>query len=124
MKELFTIFIGSGLGGIMRFALGKWINGLHNHPYPFGTFIVNIIACFLLGFAIGLTDYKQFFSPTTRLFLTVGFCGGFSTFSSFSSEVLTLAQQGHTTSLVVYIFSSVLLCVTATFSGLWIAGRI
>ena len=124
MKELIFIFLGSGLGGLTRYSLGKWINSLHNHHFPLGTLVVNIVACFALGFIIGLADHKQMFSATTRLFWAVGFCGGFSTFSAFSSETLTLFQQGHNTSLILYILASVLLCVTATFGGLVIAERI
>jgi len=124
MKELIAVFLGSGLGGLSRFGLGKWINSLHNHHFPFGTFVVNIIACFALGFIIGLADHKQLLSPATRLFWAVGFCGGFSTFSAFSSETMTLFQQGHNASLILYVLASVLLCVTATFCGLLIAERI
>lgn len=124
MKELIAVFIGSGLGGLSRFALGKWINSLHNHHFPFGTLVVNFVACLFLGFVIGLADHKQILSPTARLFLAVGFCGGFSTFSAFSSETLTLLQQGHNISLVLYIFGSIILCVAATFGGLLIADRI
>ena len=124
MKELIAVFIGSGLGGLSRFGLGKWINSLHNHHFPFGTLVVNFVACLFLGFVIGLADHKQILSPTARLFLAVGFCGGFSTFSAFSSETLTLLQQGHNISLVLYIFGSIILCVAATFGGLLIADRI
>jgi fluoride exporter len=124
MKELIAVFIGSGLGGLSRFGLGKWIISLHNHHFPLGTFVVNVVACFALGFIIGLADHKQILSPSARLFLVVGFCGGFSTFSTFSSETLTLFQQGHNISLVLYILGSVLLCVTATFGGLFIAERL
>ena len=124
MKTALAVFIGSGLGGLTRFGLGKWINSLHNHHFPFGTFVVNFVACLLLGFIIGLADNKQVLSPETRMFWAVGFCGGFSTFSTFSSETLTLFQQGHHTSLIIYIFASVLLCVAATFGGLLIAERI
>ena len=124
MKEVIAVFIGSGLGGLTRFGLGKWIDRWHNHHFPFGTFAVNVVACFALGFVIGLADHKQILSPATRLFWAVGFCGGFSTFSTFSSETLTLFQQGHNTSLIIYILASVLLCVTATFCGLLIAERI
>jgi CrcB protein len=124
MKELIAVFIGSGLGGLSRFGLGKWVDSWHNHHFPFGTFVVNVVACFALGFVIGLADHRQILSPTARLFLAVGFCGGFSTFSTFSSETLTLFQQGHNLSLVLYILASILLCVTATFGGLFIAERI
>lgn len=124
MKELIAVFIGSGLGGLSRFGLGKWVDSWHNNHFPFGTFIVNIVACFALGFIIGLADNKQILSPTARLFLTVGFCGGFSTFSTFSSETLTLFQQGHNISLALYILGSIIFCVTATFGGLFIAERI
>ncbi len=124
MKDLIFIFIGSGLGGLTRYSLGKWINSLHEYHFPLGTLIINIIACFVLGFIIGLADHKQMMTATTRLFWAVGFCGGFSTFSTFSSETLTLLQEGHSTSLILYILSSVLLCVTATFVGLLIAERI
>jgi fluoride exporter len=80
---------------------------------------VNIVACLLLGFVIGLADHRQLISPATRLFWTVGFCGGFSTFSTFSHETLYLLQNGHTLSLFLYIGLSLLLCVAATFAGLY-----
>lgn len=124
MKELIAVFIGSGLGGLSRYGLGKWINSFHNHHFPFGTLMVNFLACLILGFIIGLADHRQILSPPARLFLAVGFCGGFSTFSAFSSETLTLFQQGHNISLVLYILGSIILCVVATFGGLLIAERI
>ncbi len=124
MKEIIAVFIGSGLGGLTRFGLGKWINSWHNQHFPYGTFVVNVVACFILGIVIGLADHKQLLSPTAKLFLTVGFCGGFSTFSTFSLETITLFQQGHNSSLVLYILGSILLCVAATFGGLFIAERI
>lgn len=124
MKELIAIFIGGGLVNLTRFGLGKWINNLYNFHFPLGTFVVNIIACFALVFLIGLADHKQLLSPATRLFWTVGFCGDFSTFSALSSETLTLFQQGHNASLILYVLASVLLCVTATFCGLLIPEKI
>lgn len=124
MKELIAVFIGSGLGGLTRFGLSKWVDNWHNNLFPFGTFIVNILACFALGFIIGLIDQRQILSPATRLFFTIGFCGGFSTFSTFSIEALKLFQQGNYISLILYIFGSILLCVTATFGGLYIASRL
>ena len=124
MKELIYVFIGGGLGSLVRFLLGKWVNAFHNSHFPFGTFAVNIIACFTLGFIIGLADHKHILSPTTRLFWAVGFCGGFSTFSAFSSETLALFQQGQNSTMLLYILLSVVLCVFATFAGLFITGTI
>ena len=124
MKELLTVFIGSGLGGLTRFGLGRWIDSWHSQHFPYGTFIVNVVACFALGLVIGLADHRQMLSPTAKLFLTVGFCGGFSTFSTFSSETLTLFQQGHNLTSVLYVLGTVLLCVTATFGGLFISESI
>ena len=120
MKELIAVFIGSGLGGISRFGLGKWMNSWYDHHFPLATFVVNVLACFILGLVIGLADHKLLLTPTARLFLTIGFCGGFSTFSTFSSETLTLLQQGHNNSLLLYTVGSILLCVLATFGGVMI----
>jgi len=118
MRELLLVFIGGGLGSVARFSLGKWINAFHNHHFPFGTLAVNITACFVLGLIIGLADHRQIISPAARVFWTVGFCGGFSTFSTFSSETLYLLQNGFNTSLLLYILISLLACVVATYGGL------
>jgi CrcB protein len=124
MKELIYVFIGGGLGSLVRFKLGQWINAFHNSNFPFGTFTINVIACFVLGFIIGLADHKQLLSPASRLFWAVGFCGGFSTFSAFSRETLALIQQGQNSIMILYILLSVVVCMTATFGGLLIAERI
>lgn len=64
MKELLAVFIGSGLGGLTRFGLGRWVDGWHSHHFPLGTFVVNVVACFALGFIIGLADHKQVLCTT------------------------------------------------------------
>jgi CrcB protein len=120
MKDFLLVFFGGGLGSTVRFSLGRWVNALHDHHFPWGTLVVNIVACFVLGFVIGLADHKQIISPAARLFWTVGFCGGFSTFSTFSNETLYLIQSGFTFSLVLYVTVSLLLCVGGTFGGIFI----
>ena len=119
IKSMLFVFIGGGLGSVLRFGLSKWINALHSNNFPFGTLIVNILACFILGLVIGLADQKQLFSPVARLFWIAGFCGGFSTFSTFSHETLELLQGGFTLSLLLYIALSLLLCLAAAFGGLY-----
>jgi len=124
VKELLLVFFGGGLGSTVRFSLGRWVNALHNHHFPWGTLVVNVVACFILGFVIGLADHKQVISASSRLFWTVGFCGGFSTFSTFSNETLYLIQSGFTISLILYISLSLLLCVAAIFGGLYLGEHV
>lgn len=113
------VFIGGGLGSIVRYSLSRWISALHNHHFPYGTLIVNIIACFLLGLIIGLADHRQLFTPSARLFWTAGFCGGFSTFSTFSHETISLIQGGFNISMIVYVTFSLIFCVLAVYLGLF-----
>ena len=118
MKSLVLIFAGGGLGSIVRYLLHKWVTALHQLNFPFGTLAVNIVACFVLGLIIGLADHKQFLSADARMFWAVGFCGGFSTFSTFSAETLALFQQPAVTSGLIYIVASVALCLGATIFGI------
>ena len=118
MREVILVFLGGGLGSVIRFGMGKWINAFHNHHFPWGTLAVNIVACFIMGLLIGLADHKQLLSPSARVFWTVGFCGGFSTFSAFSAEALVLIQGGLQLSFVMYLLSSLILCVAGTYAGL------
>jgi CrcB protein len=120
MKAVALIFIGGGLGSVIRYLLQKWISLLHQINFPFGTLAVNIVACFVLGLIIGFADHKQVLSPDARIFWAVGFCGGFSTFSTFSAETLALFQQPAVASGLVYIASSVLLCLAATILGIYL----
>jgi len=117
MQSFLLVFLGGGLGSVVRFFLGKWINSLHTNHFPWATLTVNTIACLTLGIIAGLADHRQLMSPATRLFWTIGFCGGFSTFSTFSIETLELMQNGFTTSSIIYITSSLLLCIGAIYGG-------
>jgi len=65
MKELLLVFLGGGLGSTVRFSLGRWVNALHNHHFPWGTLVVNVVACLILGFVIGLADHKQLISASS-----------------------------------------------------------
>lgn len=124
MKTLVLIFIGGGLGSVTRFGLGKWISSWHTSTFPYGTLGVNVIACLVLGWIIGLADHKNLLSDSTRLFWTVGFCGGFSTFSTFSAETISLVQSGLHVSGAFYILASVVLCLLATYAGLYLGEHV
>ncbi len=120
IRFAFLVFLGGGLGSVVRYLLGKWINAFASITFPIATLVINIIACLVLGFVIGLADHKQLLSASSRLFWTVGFCGGFSTFSTFSHESLVLVQSGMHFSMLAYILLSLTLCAGATFVGLLI----
>lgn len=120
MKQLLLIFAGGGLGSVARFLFGKWVNGLHQLNFPFGTLAVNLAACFMLGLVVGLSDQRQLLSADSKIFWAVGFCGGFSTFSTFSLETAQLFQQGMTVNGVMYILGSVVLCWLAVVLGMWV----
>jgi CrcB protein len=120
LSSILLVFVGGGAGSTVRFLLGRWVNAWQNHHFPFGTLSVNIVACLILGFVVGIADHRQLISPVARLFWTVGFCGGFSTFSTFSAETLTLIQSGFHLSTIVYIVLSLVLCLVATFGGIYL----
>jgi CrcB protein len=119
-QDIFLVFVGGGFGSTIRFILGRSVNSLHNHHFPFGTLSVNVVACLVLGFVVGIADHRQLISPAARLFWTVGFCGGFSTFSTFSAETLALIQGGFHLSTIIYIVLSLVLCLAATFGGIYL----
>lgn len=112
------IFVGLGgaLGSIIRYAVTLLSNVLNISP-NWATIAVNVIGSFLIGLFLGL-----FGQGTLMLFLTVGFCGGFTTFSTFSSQALTLLQNGHYFVGFSYIFGSLILCMLFAWLGTQVAG--
>lgn len=117
MKILLFIGSGSFLGGIARYLLSRGIQNSVITSFPLGTFWVNIIGCFLIGLIYGLSDRGTPISNELRLFLAVGFCGGFTTFSTFSNENLALLRDGSILYFSLYAGLSVFLGLLATFGG-------
>jgi CrcB protein len=124
VRDLLFVFVGGGLGSVARFTLGKWVTTFHTQNFPYGTLVVNVLACLVLGFLVGLADQRQLISAPSRLFWTVGFCGGFSTFSTFSAETIQLIQAGFQISSVVYVIGSLIFCLAATLLGLYLGQAI
>jgi len=122
MKNLLLIFTGGGLGSLARYALSRLINSLSVSHFPFGTFFVNIIGCFLIGFIIFYTERYGEQADTWRLFLVTGICGGFTTFSAFSLENTQLLSDQRILFFFLYAAGSVILGLAATYLGL-LAGR-
>lgn len=114
MKTLFLVFLGGGFGSVFRYGVSTftqklWLLG----GFPLGTLFVNGLGCFAIGyFSIFLKDY-----PLLWWFFIVGFCGGFTTFSTFSMEVLQLCQTGQYFLAILYVVLSLLLGFVAVFLG-------
>jgi fluoride exporter len=120
MQNIILIFFGAGLGGVLRYSVGLYAARLTN--LPFGTLSVNIIGSLLMGFIIGVLLHKP--NETVRLLLTTGLMGGFTTFSAFSYEVISLYTQGQGGQAFVYMLASLIFSFLACALGLWIGGRL
>ncbi|HTB08147.1 MAG TPA: fluoride efflux transporter CrcB [Bacteroidia bacterium] len=114
LKAISIVGIGGAIGSIFRFLLTDAIEArfIPSH-FPYGTLVVNVTGCFAIGLIYALTD-KFNVAPEWRAFLATGICGGYTTFSAFSYQGISLMREGHTTQFFVYIFGSVLLGLIAT----------
>jgi CrcB protein len=116
-KQLIFIAVGSAFGGVLRFLISKWMNAAVASPFPYGTLAVNLTGCFLIGLFYGIALKHPSTSPSVMLFLTTGFCGGFTTFSAFSYENLQLLKSGASGLAATYIAVSVIGGMVLTFLG-------
>lgn len=121
MNEYLIVALAGAVGALSRWGLGKFVHSLMGNGFPYGTLIVNILGCFLIGLImhIGLTTSR--ISETTRIGLTVGFVGALTTFSSFSYETLILAEQGRWMGVCSNIVLNIILGLLATMAGLSLA---
>jgi CrcB protein len=117
-RVVLLIGIGSFIGGVCRYYSQQIISKFFPSPLPYGTLSVNIIGCLLIGIIYGLSERGNLLSPEWRLFLTTGFCGGFTTFSTFSYESIALIQDGEFLYLSLYIALSVILGLASTYLGM------
>ncbi|SHJ11444.1 camphor resistance protein CrcB [Mesonia phycicola] len=119
MKNLILVFIGGGTGSIIRFLLGKWLNN-QNTGIPYGTFAANVIGSFLIGIILGYLTKNESISQGTMLLLATGFCGGFTTFSTFAYESHVFLKSGDFISFATYTIGSIVLGFSAVFLGMWL----
>ena len=101
------IFIGGGLGSLLRYGIGSAVKNWTEMSFPLGTFLSNLLACILLAVFTVVISSKADQAEWIKPLLIVGFCGGFSTFSTFGYETATLIQQGHVTVALINILLSV-----------------
>ena len=120
MYMITAIAAGGAIGSVLRHYAGKAALYMLGSGFPYGTLFVNVLGSFVMGALVGL--FANSFNPTQemRAFLTVGLLGGFTTFSSFSLDVVTLYERGEFVSAALYVFLSLALSLAGIFAGLFL----
>lgn len=122
MKEVLIVSIGSFFGGGMRYWISKLVQSCTVIAFPFGTMAVNVAGCLIIGFLSGL-NWREggWMSPSAKLLLTTGFCGGFTTFSTFMNEGAGLMKEENYLYMMLYLFGSLALGLIAVLAGHYLA---
>lgn len=115
------IAIGGALGSILRYLLSNFIQFYFKYPLPLATISVNIIGSFLIGLCYYFAKNSEFFNENLKLFLIIGLFGGFTTFSTFSLDILKLVEQNQLWTAFIYLSLSVFLSLVAVFVGYFIS---
>lgn len=118
LTNITLVFLGGGLGSLLRYGIGLLILSNFRMYFPLGTFIVNILGCFLLGLVLGLAEGKKLISPEIALLFGTGFCGGFTTFSTFSLEGYRLIEDGEWMVFLGYTVGSIGISIMAAMLGI------
>ncbi|HEY9676882.1 MAG TPA: fluoride efflux transporter CrcB [Drouetiella sp.] len=123
LLNIASVFIGGSIGSVLRYLSGFYLSNWFGTTFPWGTLFVNIVGSFVLGFVMSFAINKpNALDSTTRLILTTGFCGGFTTFSSFAWETLSLYQKGDATLAIANLSSNLVFGFLACFIG-YVLGR-
>lgn len=117
-RNLIIVGLGGGLGSMARYGVGIFCSNYFPQIFPYGTFLVNVLGCLLMGFFYGILAKHSVLQNDLQLFLLVGICGGFTTFSSFSLENLQMLQNSNYNGFFLYTLGSILLGILAVWGGL------
>ena len=116
----FAVAMGGALGAMARYALSTWIFDVSSHKLPYATLTVNVIGSFVMGILFVIIVEKAALPTEMRSLLMIGFLGAFTTFSTFSLDALGLWQNGHVFLSLVYMLATVVLCLVAISSAIWL----
>lgn len=119
MKQFLLVFVGGGFGSVLRFIIGKYLNN-SDTGIPYGTFAANILGSLLIGIILGLALKNNTLSQNQILFLATGFCGGFTTFSTFAYENHVFLKSGDFMSFAIYTIASFVIGFLAVFGGMYL----
>ena len=121
MSQLLAVGIGGFCGSIARYWLSGVVQRHTSSLFPYGTMAVNVLGCLAIGLVWGLVEYRQWFPPNVRLFVTVGILGGFTTFSAFGHETFMLLRDGEYVPAIANVVGSVVAGLIAVAAGWSIA---
>jgi fluoride exporter len=124
LKTLIIIALGGGIGSVFRYLTALFVNKYFASSFPYATFLTNIFGCLLIGLFYGLFEKNINLSSELRFFLITGFCGGYTTFSTFSNENIQLLESNQMLIAFLYMGLSVFVGLIATWLGLWIVKTI
>lgn len=119
MKHLLLVFLGGGFGSVLRYIIGKYLNSADT-GIPYGTFAANILGSLLIGIILGLAAKNDSLTQNQTLLLATGFCGGFTTFSTFAYENHVFLKSGDFTSFAIYTIASFIIGFLAVFAGMFL----
>lgn len=119
-----TIAVCGGIGALLRFLMSRGVNAVLSPAFPYGTLCVNVLGSFLMGFLTWILLHKFQVNDLFRNAVLIGFLGSFTTFSSFSIEVVTMLEQQYWVKAFAYITASVVCCVTMCFVGIVLAKQL
>ena len=119
MKHILIVFFGGGIGSVLRYLIGKWLNS-SSDGVPYGTFMANILGSLLIGVILGLASKNNSLTQSQTLLLATGFCGGFTTFSTFAYENHVFLKSGDFTSFALYTIGSFIIGFLAVFLGIFL----
>ena len=126
--ELFRLMLLAGCGGFLgtccRYLTNRLYLSYFNTTLPFATFTVNILGCFIVGLILGFLNKSGIVSPKLNAFLVVGFCGGFTTFSTFSFETFTLGLNGEFITSILYVVASIIAGLLAVWFAMLIISNL
>jgi fluoride exporter len=124
MRQLLAIAAGGAAGSLLRFWMSNWVHLVAGRTFPYGTLVVNVLGCLIMGVLFVLFIERLSDNPVLRAGILIGFLGSFTTFSSFSIETLNLIEQGSWAKAAANMSGSLVLCVGATWVGVLLGRQI